>query len=31
MDIDVERAFHAVTDRLNRAKRIAPAELLTIG
>jgi heptosyltransferase-1 len=31
MDIDVERALHAVTDRLIRAKRIAPAELVTIG
>ena len=31
MDIDVGRALHAVTDRLNRAKRIAPAELVTIG
>jgi heptosyltransferase I len=31
MDIDVERALHAVTDRLQRAKRIAPAELVTIG
>jgi hypothetical protein len=31
MDMDVERALHAVTDRLQRAKRIAPAELVTIG
>jgi lipopolysaccharide heptosyltransferase I len=31
MDIDVERVLHAVTDRLARADRIAPAELVTIG
>ena len=31
MDIDVERVLHAVTDRLRRANRIAPAELVTIG
>ena len=31
MDIDVERVLHAVTDRLTRADRIAPAELVTIG
>jgi len=31
MDIDVERVLHAVTDRLARANRIAPAELVTIG
>jgi lipopolysaccharide heptosyltransferase I len=31
MDIDVERVLHAVTDRLNRAGRIKPAELVTIG
>jgi lipopolysaccharide heptosyltransferase I len=31
MDIDVERVLHAVTDRLHRANRIAPAELVTIG
>ena len=31
MDIDVERVLHAVTDRLRRATRIAPAELVTIG
>jgi heptosyltransferase-1 len=31
MDIDVERVLHAVTDRLRRAKTLAPAELVTIG
>jgi lipopolysaccharide heptosyltransferase I len=31
MDIDVERVLHAVTDRLARANRIAPVELVTIG
>jgi lipopolysaccharide heptosyltransferase I len=31
MDIDVERMLHAVTDRLARANRSAPAELVTIG
>jgi heptosyltransferase I len=31
MDIDVERMLHAVADRLTRANRIAPAELVTIG
>jgi heptosyltransferase I len=31
MDIDVERVLHAVTDRLARANRSAPAELVTIG
>jgi hypothetical protein len=31
MDIDVERVLHAVTDRLARSNRIAPAELVTIG
>jgi len=31
MDIDVERVLHAVTDRLTRAGRIAPVELVTIG
>jgi lipopolysaccharide heptosyltransferase I len=31
MDIDVERVLHAVTDRLARTNRIAPAELVTIG
>ncbi len=31
MDMDVERVLHAVTDRLTRAGRIAPVELVTIG
>ena len=31
MEIDVERVFQAVTDRLRRANRSAPAELVTIG
>src|ERR1043166_6036306 len=31
MDIDVERVLHAVTDRLQRAGRIAPARVLSIG
>jgi lipopolysaccharide heptosyltransferase I len=31
MDIDVERVLHAVTDRLQRAGRIAPARLVSIG
>jgi len=31
MDIDVERVLHAVTDRLTRAGRIEPMELVTIG
>ena len=31
MDIDVERVMHAVTDRLSRAGRIKPAELVSIG
>jgi len=31
MDIDVERVLHAVTDRLTRAGRIGPVELVTIG
>jgi len=31
MDIDVERVLHALTDRLARADRIAPVELVTIG
>ncbi len=31
MDIDVERVLHAVTDRLTRAGRMAPLELITIG
>src|SRR6266478_3767723 len=31
MDIDVERVLHAVTDRLRRAGRTAPVELITIG
>ncbi len=31
MDIDVERVLHAVTDRLTRAGRTAPVELITIG
>ncbi len=31
MDIDVERVLHAVTDRLARAGRSAPVELVTIG
>jgi heptosyltransferase-1 len=31
MDIQVERVLHAVTDRLARANRIAPVELVTIG
>ena len=31
MDIDVERVLHAVTERLARANRVAPAELVTIG
>jgi ADP-heptose:LPS heptosyltransferase len=31
MDSDVERVLHAVTDRLIRAGRIAPMELVTIG
>jgi len=31
MDIDVERVLHAVTERLRRANRTAPAELVTIG
>src|SRR5258706_1064284 len=31
MDIDVERVMHAVTDRLSRAGRIAPLELISIG
>jgi heptosyltransferase I len=31
MDIDVERVLHAVTERLQRTKQVAPAELVTIG
>lgn len=31
MDIDVERVLHAVTDRLARAGRTAPLELIRIG
>jgi lipopolysaccharide heptosyltransferase I len=31
MDSDVERVVHAVMDRLTRAGRIAPVELITIG
>jgi len=31
MDVDVERVLHAVTDRLQRAGRIAPARVLSIG
>lgn len=31
MDIEVERVLHAVTDRLARAGRTAPRELVTIG
>src|SRR5882724_7833706 len=31
MDIDVERVLHAVTDRLQRALEMAPAELAKIG
>jgi lipopolysaccharide heptosyltransferase I len=31
MDIDVERVLHAATDRLTRANRLAPRELVTIG
>jgi lipopolysaccharide heptosyltransferase I len=31
MDIDVERVMHAVTDRLSRAGKIKPVELVTIG
>ena len=31
MDIDVERVLHAVTDRLARAGRSAPLELISIG
>jgi lipopolysaccharide heptosyltransferase I len=31
MDIDVERVVHAVTDRLTRAGKIKPVELVTIG
>jgi ADP-heptose:LPS heptosyltransferase len=31
MDIDVERVLHAVSERLARAGRIAPAQLVSIG
>jgi ADP-heptose:LPS heptosyltransferase len=31
MDIEVERVLHAVTDRLSRVNRLAPAELVTSG
>ncbi|MFN2579192.1 MAG: lipopolysaccharide heptosyltransferase I [Pyrinomonadaceae bacterium] len=31
MDIDVERVFHAVTDRLQRAGHLAPERLVSIG
>jgi hypothetical protein len=31
MDIDVERVLHAATERLRRAGRVAPAELISIG
>jgi heptosyltransferase-1 len=31
MDIDVERVLHAVTDRLQRAGRMTPAQLVSIG
>ena len=31
MDIEVERVLHAVMDRLTRADRIAPMEMVTIG
>jgi hypothetical protein len=31
MDIEVERVLHAVTDRLRRAGRVAPARLVSIG
>jgi hypothetical protein len=31
MDINVERVFHAVKDRLAIARSDAPAELVTIG
>ena len=31
MDIDVERVLHAVTNRLQRAGRMAPARLVSIG
>jgi hypothetical protein len=31
MDIDVERVLHAVTDRLSRASKLKPEELVKIG